>query len=38
MQFTYHENSGDQNLIIDGELYKYLFKVRRHDTSKNIFF
>ncbi len=38
MQFTYHINSGDQSLKIDGELHKYLFKVRRHDKQKDIFF
>jgi 16S rRNA (uracil1498-N3)-methyltransferase len=38
MQFTYHINSGDQTLTIDGDLHKYLFKVRRHDKDKNIFF
>jgi len=38
MQFTYHENSGDDILKVDGELYKYLFKVRRHNKDKNIYF
>ena len=38
MQFTYHINSGEQNLKIDGDLHKYLFKVRRHDKNKNLFF
>jgi len=38
MQFTYHINSGEQSLNIDGELHKYLFKVRRHDTHKDLYF
>jgi 16S rRNA (uracil1498-N3)-methyltransferase len=38
MQFTYHENAKEQSLIIDGDLHKYLFKIRRHNSSKNLFF
>jgi len=38
MQFTYHKNSGLQNLKIDGDLHKYLFKIRRQDSSANLFF
>lgn len=38
MQFTYHENAKDDILIIEGELHKYLFKIRRVDSSKNIYF
>lgn len=38
MQFIYHENSGENLLTVDGELYKYIFKVRRFDSEKNIFF
>ena len=38
MQFTFHENAKEQVLKIDGDLHKYLFKVRRHDSSKNIYF
>jgi len=38
MQFLFHEESGTNNLLVDGELHKYLFKVRRFDTSKNLFF
>jgi len=38
MQFTYHINSGEQSLNIDGELHKYLFKVRRHDKHKDLYF
>lgn len=38
MQFTYHENSGDDILKVEGELHKYLFKVRRHNKEKNIYF
>jgi 16S rRNA (uracil1498-N3)-methyltransferase len=36
MQFTYHENAGDQSVIIDGELHKYLFKIRRHDKDQDL--
>ena len=38
MQFLFHEEAGTNNLLVDGELHKYLFKVRRFDTSKNLFF
>jgi 16S rRNA (uracil1498-N3)-methyltransferase len=38
MQFTFHENAKEASLKIDGDLHKYLFKVRRHDASKNIYF
>jgi len=38
MQFIYHKDSSKQNLTIDGDLYKYIFKVRRLDSTKNIFF
>jgi 16S rRNA (uracil1498-N3)-methyltransferase len=38
MQFTYHEKSGDKTLLIDGDLHKYLFKVRRHNKEQNLFF
>jgi 16S rRNA (uracil1498-N3)-methyltransferase len=36
MQFTYHPNSGDTNLTIDGELHNYLFKVRRTKIDQNL--
>jgi 16S rRNA (uracil1498-N3)-methyltransferase len=38
MQFTYHQNSGEDILKIEGELHKYLFKVRRHNKEKELFF
>jgi 16S rRNA (uracil1498-N3)-methyltransferase len=38
MQFTYHKDSGLKNLTIDGDLHKYLFKVRRQKLDQNIFF
>jgi 16S rRNA (uracil1498-N3)-methyltransferase len=38
MQFIYHPNAGEQNLTIDGELHKYIFKVRRYDSSSSIYF
>jgi 16S rRNA (uracil1498-N3)-methyltransferase len=38
MQFTYHIDSGNQSLKIDGDLHKYLFKIRRQDSKQNIYF
>ena len=38
MQFIYHEKAKENLLQVDGELYKYIFKVRRFDSQKNIFF
>ncbi|PLY04324.1 MAG: 16S rRNA (uracil(1498)-N(3))-methyltransferase [Arcobacter sp.] len=38
MQFTFHEESGSQFLEIDGDIYKYLFKARRHKVNENIYF
>ncbi|MCI0500158.1 MAG: 16S rRNA (uracil(1498)-N(3))-methyltransferase [Epsilonproteobacteria bacterium] len=38
MQFIYHKDSSDEYLKIDGELHNYIFKVRRQDKDKNIFF
>ena len=38
MQFTYHNNAGDKSLKIDGDLHKYLFKIRRQDSSDNLYF
>ena len=38
MQFVYHQNSGEELLKIDGDLHKHLFKIRRHNKSKNLFF
>jgi len=38
MQFTYHNNAGENNLKIDGDLHKYLFKIRRQDSTENIYF
>ena len=38
MQFIYHEDSSSQILKIDNELYKYIFKVRRYDSSKPVYF
>ena len=38
MQFIYHKNSSEEFLKIDGELYNYIFKVRRQDKDENIFF
>lgn len=38
MQFIYHESASNEHLKIDGELYNYIFKVRRHDKEKTIYF
>ncbi|MEA3290639.1 MAG: 16S rRNA (uracil(1498)-N(3))-methyltransferase [Campylobacterota bacterium] len=38
MQFTYHEDSGNNTLTIEAELHKYLFKVRRHSTEDDLYF
>jgi len=38
MQFIYHQNSGNKALSIDGDLHKYLFKVKRLNKDKNIYF
>jgi len=38
MQFTFHIQAGVETLKIDGDLHKYLFKVRRHNKENNLFF
>lgn len=38
MQFTFHQESGNQFLEIDGDIYKYLFKARRHKVGEKIYF
>jgi len=38
MQFTYHINCADDNLVITDETYRYLFKARRHKLEDEIFF
>ncbi len=38
MQFLFNENSGLSSLLIEGEQYKYIFKVRRHAVEQNLFF
>jgi 16S rRNA (uracil1498-N3)-methyltransferase len=38
MQFTYFQEAGKQSLKIDGELYKYLFKIRREKSDKEFAF
>jgi 16S rRNA (uracil1498-N3)-methyltransferase len=38
MQFIYHKDAGEELLKIDGELYKYIFKVRRMRSDTSIFF
>ncbi|WOE69723.1 16S rRNA (uracil(1498)-N(3))-methyltransferase [Hydrogenimonas thermophila] len=36
MQFLYHPNSGLSKIKIEGEFYKYIFKVRRHKEGERI--
>lgn len=38
MQFTYDENCGEELLIVENEVYKYLFKARRHKVGEIIAF
>lgn len=36
MQFTYMENCGEEFLSVDNDIYKYLFKARRHKVGETI--
>jgi 16S rRNA (uracil1498-N3)-methyltransferase len=38
MQFVYHKLASEKMLKIDGELSKYIFKVRRYDSAIPIYF
>lgn len=38
MQFTFHKDSGNQFLEIEDDIYKYLFKARRHKVDDKIYF
>jgi 16S rRNA (uracil1498-N3)-methyltransferase len=38
VQFIYHKDSSQELLKIDGELHNYIFKIRRHDKEKNLYF
>jgi 16S rRNA (uracil1498-N3)-methyltransferase len=38
MQFIYHENAGEPSLKVDGELFKYIFKVRRLKSDERLYF
>ena len=31
--FTFHDDAGDDTLVLKGELFKYLIKVRRHKKN-----
>ncbi len=37
MQFVYHENASQEQLIIEGDLHKYLFKVRRIGVNEKLY-
>ena len=38
MQFTFHKDAGKETLVVEEELNKYLFKVRRHKSDEKLFF
>ncbi len=38
MQFIYHEKAGESSLKVDGELFKYIFKVRRFNSDERLYF
>jgi 16S rRNA (uracil1498-N3)-methyltransferase len=38
MTFVFDEDAGQPELVIKGETYKYLIKVRRHDTGERVAF
>jgi 16S rRNA (uracil1498-N3)-methyltransferase len=38
LQFVYSEDAGKESLKVEGEIYKYLFKVRRHKAAESIAF
>lgn len=38
MQYIYNIDSGNDNLVIVDDIYKYLFKVRRHKNSDVLYF
>ena len=37
MQFIYHPEAKTPSIKIEGELYNYIFKVRRHSSSDDIY-
>ena len=38
VQFLFSDDAGKQSLKLKGEEYKYLFKVRRHETGDTLYF
>lgn len=38
MQFLYHSDAKNGSLIINNELYRYIFKARRHNIKDNLYF
>ena len=36
MQFLYHPDAGSPDLTVEGEAYRYLFKVRRHKAGERV--
>jgi len=38
MQFTYHENCGDETVNISDDIYRYIIKARRHKMDDEIYF
>jgi len=37
MQFLFCESGGDEEILLKGEVYNYIFKVRRHRSTENLF-
>ncbi len=38
MDFVYSEHAGEEEIVIDAELYRYLFKARRSKVGDTVFF
>ncbi len=36
MQFLYHDSAGNNDITLNGDKYKYIFKVRRHNVSNDL--
>jgi len=37
MQFLFCESGGDSEILLKGEIYNYIFKIRRHRSEKHLF-
>lgn len=38
MQFTFHPQASNEIILIEAELHKYLFKIRRHNIDEPLYF